>query len=194
MRTPRRVATAFALALAAVSFASGAQAPDPRPRIAAQRVAMAQFAYMDGVWRGPATTAMPGGEKRTIVQTERIGPFLDGTVKVIEGRGYGPEGQVTFNALGIISYDVDKKTFSMRSYALGHAGDFAVTPRADGFNWVIPQGSNAKIQYAATVTRDTWHEVGERIVEGQAPFRFFEMTLKRVGDSDWPAGNPIPPK
>ena len=79
-------------------------------------------------------------------------------------------------------------------FALGHAGDFAVTLRGDGFNWVIPQGPNAKIQYTATVTRHTWHEVGDRIVEGRPPMRFFEMTLKRVGDSDWPAGNPIPPR
>ncbi len=155
---------------------------------------MAPLAYMDGVWRGPATTTLPSGEKRTIVQTERIGPFLGGTVKMMEGRGYGADGEVSFNALGIMSYDVDKKAFSMRSYALGHAGDFAVTLRGDGFNWVIPQGPNARIQYTATVTADTWHEVGDRLVEGRPPMRFFEMTLKRVGDSDWPAGNPIPPK
>jgi hypothetical protein len=39
-----------------------------------------------------------------------------------------------------------------------------------------------------------WREVGERIVEGRPPFRFFEMTLNRVGDSAWPAAGAIPPK
>src|SRR6478672_6854315 len=33
--------------------------------------------------------------KHTITQTERIGPFLDGSVKVIEGRGCEPDGRVT---------------------------------------------------------------------------------------------------
>jgi len=30
--------------------------PDPAALLAAQREAMATFAFMDGVWRGPATT------------------------------------------------------------------------------------------------------------------------------------------
>ena len=158
-----------------------------------QKEAMAPLSYMDGVWRGPATTTLPSGEKRTIVQTERIGPFLGGTVKMMEGRGYR-DGEVSFNALGIMSYDVDRKAFSLRSYALGHSGDFAVTMRNDGFTWVIPQGPNAKIVYTATVTRQTWHEVGDRVVEGREPQRFFEMKLNRVGDTDWPGANPIPPK
>jgi hypothetical protein len=194
MKPHRFVPAVIALVLAAVPLATGAQVSDPQPRIAAQREAMAPLSYMDGVWRGPATTTRPSGEKHTIVQTERIGSFLGGTVKVFEGRGYGADGQVSFNALGIMSYDVDKRAFALRSYALGHSGDFAVTTRNDGFTWVIPQGPGAKIVYTATVTRETWHEVGDRIVEGRDPVRFFEMTLKRVGDTDWPAGNPIPPK
>ena len=56
---------------------------------------------------------------------------------------------------------------------------------------VIPGGPNAKIVYTAAVKGDTWHEVGDLVAEGRAPLRVFEMTLKRVGDTDWPAGNPI---
>jgi hypothetical protein len=44
-------------------------------------------APMNGAWRGEATTLLPGGERRTITQTERIGPLLGGAMKVIEGRG-----------------------------------------------------------------------------------------------------------
>ena len=47
-----------------------------------------------------------------------IGPFLDGSLKVIEGRGYDPDGKVTFNALGIISVDEGTGAYMMRSYAL----------------------------------------------------------------------------
>src|SRR2546422_6466747 len=65
--------------------------PDSAALIKAQREAMATFAFMDGVWRGPAWTMLPSGEKHNIIQTERIGPFLDGSVKVIEGRGYNPD-------------------------------------------------------------------------------------------------------
>ena len=79
--------------------------PNPPVLIAAQREAMSKFAAMDGVWRGPAWTILPSGEKHDITQTERIGPFLDGSVKVIEGRGYDADGKVTFNAFGTIFRD-----------------------------------------------------------------------------------------
>src|SRR4029077_3020616 len=112
--------------------ASAQQRPDPATLIAAQRDAMARLAYMDGVWRGPAWTILPSGEKRNITQTERIGPFLDGSVKVIEGRGYNADGSVGFNASGIISFNPATKAYTIRSYALGHAGDFSIRPTADG--------------------------------------------------------------
>jgi hypothetical protein len=76
--------------------------PDSASLIASQRDAMKQFALMDGVWRGPAWTILPSGEKHNITQTERIGPFLDGSIKVIEGRGYNADGSVGFNPFGII--------------------------------------------------------------------------------------------
>src|SRR5438128_658895 len=107
-----------------VAFASAsAQDADPTARmIKAQRDAMQQFKALDGAWRGPAWILTPAGEKREFVQTERIGPFLDGSVKVIEGRGHNADGSVRFNALGIVSYSPTTKSFMLRSYAMGHSG------------------------------------------------------------------------
>ena len=85
---------------------------------------MKPLANMDGVWRGPAWTLLPSGDKHTITQTERIGPFLDGGVKLLEGRGYESDGKATFNALGIISYEPATQKFTLRSYALGYGSDF----------------------------------------------------------------------
>ncbi len=101
---------------------------DPATLIAAQREAMIRLLVMDGVWRGPAWTILPSGEKHTITQTERIGPFLDGSVKVIEGRGYDPDGKVTFNAFGTISYNPATRVYTLHSYAQGNVGDFVLTP------------------------------------------------------------------
>jgi hypothetical protein len=167
--------------------------PDPATLLAAQREAMATFAFMDGVWRGPATTVRLSGDKHAITQTERIGSLLGGTVKVIEGRGYEPDGKTTFNALGIISYNVATKTYSMRSYAMGYSGDFVVQRTSDGFTWEIPAGPST-IRYNAVVKDGTWTEVGDRIVPGKDPVRFFEMQLRRVGDSDWPGAGAIAPQ
>lgn len=170
-----------------------ARAQGPDPGIPAQKEAMKALAWMDGVWRGPAWTIVPSGEKREVTQTERIGPFLDGAVRVMEGRGYDAEGKVAFNAFGTLSYDAAKKAYTLHSYAMGYVGDFALTPKADGYVWEIPAGGMT-IRYTATLKDGVWNEVGDRIVQGQAPVRFFEMNLKRIGDSDWPAAGAIPMK
>jgi hypothetical protein len=184
---------AFLFVLAAsVSLDAFAQAPDPASLIAAQREAMKAFAAMDGVWRGPAWSLQPNGEKRNLTQTERIGPFLDGSVKVIEGRGYTEDGTVGFNALGVVSYDPAKKAFTIRSWAMGRGGEFAFTPLPDGYAWEIPAGPGATIKYRATIKDNTLVEVGDRHTAERPPLRIFEMNLKRVGDSDWPAANPVP--
>ena len=177
--------------LPAMALAQGR--PDAAAVIAAQREAMGKLAFMDGVWRGPASTLRPSGEKHEVTQTERIGPFLGGSIKVIEGRGYDAEGKVTFNAFGIVSFDPAKSAYTMHSHAMGSVGDFALTPKADGFVWEIPAGPMT-IRYTATVTDSTWREVGDRVLPGKEPARFFEMNLKRVGDTDWPAAGAIPMK
>ncbi len=178
-----------ALALPAL----GQGQPDAAALIAAQREAMAPLGYMDGVWRGTAWTILSSGEKHTITQTERIGPFLDGSVKVIEGRGYDPDGKVTFNAFGTISYDTAKRGFTLHSHAMGRMGDFVLKPTADGFVWEVPAGPMT-IRYTAVIKDKGWREVGDYIIPGKDTARFFEMNLKRVGDTTWPAGGAIPPK
>ena len=185
---------AFALAFSLTTLSSQgfAQAPDPG-RMAAQKEAMAPLAFMDGVWRGPAWTLLPTG-RHEVTQTERIGPFLDGSVKVLEGRGYNADGTVGFNALGIISFDPATKKYSMRSYALGYSGDFPLEPRADGYVWQVPAGPGAIIRYTATIAKGHWREVGERVAGDAPPVQIFEMNLTRVGDTSWPSGEPVPMK
>jgi hypothetical protein len=179
--------------VAVSSVASGQERPDPATLIAAQREGMARLANMDGVWRGPAWTILPSGEKHNITQTERIGPFLDGSIKVIEGRGYDADGKVGFNAFGTISYSPATRAYTLHSYAMGNVGDFVLTPTADGYFWEIPAGPTT-IRYTAVIKGGAWREVGDRIMEGKDPVRFFEMNLTRAGDTSWPAAGAIPPK
>ncbi len=178
--------------LVSSAFAQGR--PDPATLIAAQKEAMAAFSAMDGVWRGPAWTIRPNGEKHNITQTERIGPFLDGSVKVMEGRGYDPDGRVTFNAFGTISYNPATKAYTMHSHAMGNVGDFAIKPTPDGYTWEIPMGPTRTLRYTAVIKDGSLKEVGDVLEPGKEPFRNFEMVLKRVGDTTWPAGGAIPPK
>lgn len=174
-------------------FTRAQSAPDTQAIMQAQTQTMQKLSFMDGAWRGTAWTLRPDGSKHEITQTERIGPFLGNTVKVIEGRGYEPDGRISFNAFATISYDLNKQSYQMRSYAQGYAGDFTLVPTERGYFWTIPMGP-VQIRYTMTLENGEWLETGERLVPGKDPQKFFEMRLKRLGDSDWPAAGAIPPK
>jgi hypothetical protein len=170
----------------------GAQGmPDPVALQAAQRDAMKALAPLNGLWRGPATITRPDGSKITIMHTERIGPMLDGTLTVIEGRGYEADGRVSFNAFAVVSFDPAAKGYTMRAHAHGHASDFAFKPTADGFVWEIPAGPNV-VRYTAVVKDGRFREVGEFIAPDKPPRKVFEMDLERLGSTDWPAGGAVP--
>jgi hypothetical protein len=81
----------------------------------------------------------------------------------------------------------------MRSNAQRYFGDFALTPTTDGFSSEIPAGAMV-IRYSATVKGGAWREIGDRVLPGKDPIRFFEMTVRRVGDTTWPAAGAISPK
>jgi hypothetical protein len=183
----------LAAAAALAPIAASAQPQDAAALIASQAEAMRALAMLDGVWRGPATVSEADGRRIGFVQTERIGPFLGGSIKVIEGRGYGDDGAVRFNALGIVSFDPATRAYTMHSHAQGHVGDFAFVPTADGYHWEIPLPAG-RIRYVATVAGDELHEVGDLVLEGRAPVRIFEMRLKRIGATDWPAAGAVAPK
>lgn len=188
----RRLLPALVATAAVCGVAHAQTPPDGAKRNAAQVEAMKKLANMDGVWRGQAWTITPTG-RHEVTQTERIGPMLGGAIKIIEGRGYNPDGATGFNAFAVISYEPDTGAYALRSYAMGRSGDFKFTPTAEGYDWEIPAGP-ATIRYSATIKDGVLHEVGHRVVAGQPPVKFFEMTVKRLADSDWPAAGAVPAK
>lgn len=192
--TPRRRAWVTAgLALLAMTITARAAGPEPdMASLAAQRAALAPLAKMDGLWRGPARMLQRDGTWRTLTQTERVGPMLDGTLRVVEGRGHEADGRISFNALGVIGYDPAAGRYTFRAWALGQAADhrFELTP--GGFIWTLG-GGGPPVRYTATLEGNRWHELGELVLPGRPPVKVFEMTLERVGNTDWPAaGAPGP--
>ena len=182
---------ALAAVLSPLALPAAAQTADPAI-LQAERDALAKLAWMDGAWRGEAVTGT-GSSAHHVTQTERIGPLLGGTVKLLEGKGFNGNGSVGFNAFGVISYDPASRRYTLHSYAQGHAGDFVLTPTDTGYVWEIPLGPMT-IRYTATLQDGIWTEVGDQIVAGQPPRRFFEMNLRRFGDSAWPAAGGLGPK
>jgi hypothetical protein len=156
-----------------------------------QRTAVSKLAFLDGTWRGQATIFNADGSTLKITQTERVGPMLDGTLRVIEGRGYRADGALQFNAFAVVSFAVDTKKYTMRSYAQGYVGDFPLEVRDDGFVWTLPAGP-AKLRYTAMIKDDVWTEIGERLVEGSAPVKTFEMRVTRISkNADWPVAGAV---
>ncbi|MBK6293710.1 MAG: DUF1579 domain-containing protein [Rhodoferax sp.] len=194
--TPTRHATGklgLAALLAWQATSSWAQTPEtPAALMSQQREAMTQLSYMDGAWRGSAWTLDRSGNRQEVTQTERIGSLLNGTVRVIEGRGYTADGTAGFQALGVVSYDVATKKWSMRSWAQGRSGDFPFVPTTDGFTWTTPAGPNATVRYTAVIKGDVWREVGEYLATGREPRQIFEMNLRRIATTKWPEEGAIP--
>jgi hypothetical protein len=187
------ILSALVVFLPSAGFSQKNSAENPATLIAQQRDAMAPLAFLNGVWRGPAWMVLPSGEKLTFTQTERFGPFLDGSVKVIDGRSYGSNGKLLFNAFAILSYNSAQHSYSMRSYAQGRVGDFLFTPSAQGYTWEIPAGPTT-IRYSAVVKDGVLHEVGNRILPGKEPVQFFQMDVRRLRDTDWPDVGAVGPQ
>jgi hypothetical protein len=188
-------ALVLAAAPAAIAPAFAQQGYDPAARIAAQNAAMARLSEVSGVWRGPAKALRNDGGWHEITQTERMGPLLDGGVRVIEGRGYEANGALSFNAFGVLSYNLETKAYEFRSYSAGQSGTFPWMITPTGFAWETPAGPQMTIRYDITLKDGVWREVGTRVSKsGGEPVKIFEMTLKRVSDTDWPQAGAIQPK
>ena len=184
----------LALGVPAVALAASPShytMPKTAALLKAERTAMVPLTKMGGIWRGPATGTGPSGKPYHVTQTERVGPFLGKTVMVMEGRGYKSDGHLGFHAFGVISYNPMTKAYSMNAYADGFAGNFKLDLTPGGFTWSIPEGP-VTMRYTATFKDGTWHEVGARVVAGEKPVQTFEMTLKRVSGTDWPAAGAVP--
>ena len=178
--------------VALAAFAAAALVASAQPA-SEQREAMKALAAMDGAWRGPAWTLQRDGTKHHLTQTERIGPFLEGSVKVIEGRGYEPDGRVGFNALGVVYYDSQKKAYRLRSWTLSAGGEFKFEVLPDGYAWEV-EFPGGKVRYVGTIQGNRLREVGHTHLPGREPFQSFEMNLERIADTDWPRTTPVPQK
>lgn len=144
------------------------------------------FAFLFGEWVGTATGRTAEGFYE-VTQTERVGPMLDGDIIVVNGTGYSDDRTVAFEAFGIISKTPDGQGWQMRSYNDGREGTFPITLDGTSYAWTLPAGPDAKMEFQATVTGDSWVSTGTYHRDGSEPIETFRMTLTRQGPSGWPA-------
>lgn len=185
-------AIVLALCLAAAQpVAAVAQAQYPTGT-ETQRQAMQVLAWMDGEWRGTATAMVGRGETKTLPHTERIGLMVGGSIRVIEGRSFNPDGTTAFNAFAVLSWDDAAGRYMMRSYANGQAVDLPLEGDENGFRWTVPS-RGGELRYVTTLKDGEWIETGDYVAEGRPPMRVIDMRLRRVGDTEWPAGGAVTP-
>ena len=187
-----KIATILACTALAIAAPVSAQMPDEGALVAEQQEAMAAFGWMDGTWQGTVTSQTPQGEI-TLTQTERVGTISNGTVRMIEGRGYAEGGELEFNAAAMIVYDPETDEYGMMASARGRATQpwFRVTE--GGFEWGFEAGP-AKISYTANYADDVWSEEGFIAFGDAPPQKFLEMRLERTGETDWPAAGAVEPE
>lgn len=149
------------------------------------------FAWMDGRWRGPASTLTRNG-RIALTQTERSGTMLGGRIRLVEGKGYMPDGSVGFNALGVIARTAEG-CYELRSWTLESAGTFPIEVDGTRYVWNIPTPAGT-VRYEGSFDGRTWRETGHLIREGQPPLETFRMELERVDDAGWPAAGTLVPE
>jgi hypothetical protein len=120
-----------------------------------------------------------------MVQTDRVETMLDGTVRVIEGKGYEPDGRLSFNVLRVISYDPDSETYSMRSYQSGRVRDHVLTPTGSGFAWEVGSSRQAVVRYEISVKNGAWTETATRMPEEGEPETYVEVKARRLRGGGW---------
>jgi hypothetical protein len=179
----------FLVVLAALLLAPAASAQDSVPGGHAEQVDA--FAWMDGRWRGPARTLARSGWI-ALTQTERSGTMLGGRIRLVEGKGYMPDGSVGFNALGVIARNAEGG-YELRSWTLESAGTFPIEVRGLRYAWNIPTPAGT-VRYEGSFDGQTWRETGHLIREGQDPIETFRMELQRVDGAGWPAEGTLAPE
>ena len=190
MRSRRFIAVSAMALVAAPSLAQQPAAAGVAEAAPADAPADA-FGWIDGLWRGPATTLTPEGRIR-LTQTERSGTMLGGRIRLVEGKGYQPDGSVGFNALGVIARTA-AGGYELRSWTLESAGAFPMEVDGTTYVWEVPIAAGT-VRYEGSFDGKTWRETGHLVREGQPPVETFRMALRRVDATDWPAGGTLAPR
>jgi hypothetical protein len=152
------------------------------------RAALKKLEFLVGTWEGEAWSIMPNQPKETLTQSEVVSWDLDGSILVIKGLGkkMDPETReeaVVHQALAILSYDPQQKSYRFNTYvADGRSSSADAFIKDTGeFVWITEAGNGYKIRYTIKLNdAGQWTEVGEWSRDEENWRQFFGMTLDRV--------------
>lgn len=140
---------------------------------------MSKLSMLIGDWQGTGWHQRGKGERHELVQVEHVESKLDGTLLLVEGKGY-MQDSLFFNALAMFTYNSNDKNYSIESHLADGKATLATGKiNEDGdFEWGfdLPHG---QIRYTITLTSTTWYEYGEYSPDGNQWYKFMEMNLTK---------------
>jgi hypothetical protein len=158
-------------------------AQQPRsPDLEAQRTAMKRLDFLVGKWVGEARITRGTGETTELMQTEEAGYKLDGLILVIEGIGRTRSGGASvLQALGVVSFDDECKTYQLRAFNDGRFLETGVKllEQAKGMTWGFTFGEIKTNSVMRINEKSEWTETHEISIGSQPPRRVMEVTVHR---------------
>src|SRR5262249_43456670 len=152
------------------------------PDLEAQRAALKKLDFLVGRWAGEARLARGPGDMTELVQTEEARYKLDGLILVIEGVGRSKsEGAPILQALGVISYEDESKTYRMRAFNDGRflETEVKLSEEDKGMTWGFALGEIRTNSVMRINEKDEWTEIHEITIGSQPPKRLMEIAVRR---------------
>lgn len=134
-----------------------------------------------GTWEGTGWYQQGPDKRYEIRQTENVESKLNGTLLLVEGRGFVNDS-LAFNAMAFFSYNPYKKQYVIESHLMdGKATVATGFFRENGsFEWGFTFPNNqGQIRYIINFDENNWHESGEYSRDGNQWFKTFEMNLTK---------------
>jgi hypothetical protein len=152
------------------------------PDLEAQREAMKKLDFLAGKWAGEARLLRGPSEWAELLQAEEVQYKLGGLIAVIEGVGRTKHGdRPVLQALGIVSYDDESKTYCLRAFNDGRflETEVKLLDSGKGMTWSFALGEIRTNSVLEINERGEWTEAAEIAIGSQAPKKFLELTVRR---------------
>ena len=150
------------------------------PNLAAQRAAMKKLDFLAGKWAGEAHQLRGPGEMVALQQTEEAYYKLDGLVLVIEGIGRAAaDGKLLLQALGIITFDDETATYTMRAFNDGRFLETEIKLIDRGMTWGFSLGQYRTSSVLRLDDHGDWTEQHEITIGTDAPRKLMDLRVSR---------------
>jgi hypothetical protein len=142
---------------------------------------MQKLAFLVGRWIGEAHLLRSPTEFVELVQTEETQYKLDGLILTIEGVGRTVSGgQTLLQAFGIISYDDERGTYSLRAFNDGRflETEVKLLDQGKGMTWGFALGEINTKSVLRINERGEWTEFAEICIGSQSPKKLLQLTVR----------------